>query len=326
MITLNPMKKDLDVSVIIPTYNRLPMLKEALASVFSQDYQGTLEVIVVDDNSQDGTSEFILKEYPNINLISLEQNIGCPAARNQGIHQAKGRYIAFLDSDDLWETNYLSSQISALEGKDRCFCVSNLVSWYVVNNRKKVDIQKPNMKTYTSAIHHLLVETFILTPSSVVFPHQLFDEVGLFDKNFKLGSDTDLYIRCILKGYSPIFSEQSSVIRRVHNQGQMTDAQNLRRRKKSRIERIEKFYPLLNNNEIKDSHIKASLYRVYAELNTNFASLFFRRKYFMDWLVCSVLSAYYQSPQYALNNMRLDFANTKAFKRVQNKFNVKQSI
>lgn len=313
------MNKELNVSVIIPTYNRLPMLKEALASVFSQDYQGKIEVIVVDDNSQDGTSEFILKEYPEIHLISLEKNGGCPAARNVGINQAKGRYIAFIDSDDLWEANYLSSQISALEGKDRCFCVSNLVSWYVVNNHKKVDIQKPDLKIYTSPIHHLLVETFILTPSSVVFPRKLFDEVGEFDQNFKLGSDTDLYIRCLLKGYSPIFSEQSSVIRRVHNQGQMTDAQNLRRRKKSRIERIHKFYPLLNNNEI-----KVSLNRIYAELNTNFASLFFRRKYFMDWLVCSVLSAYYQSPQYALNNMRLDFANTKAFKRIQKKFEFEQ--
>ncbi|WP_049561025.1 glycosyltransferase family 2 protein [Limnoraphis robusta] len=313
-------KNHIEISVIIPTYNRLPMLKEALTSVFSQDYQGNIEVIVVDDNSQDGTSKFILQEYPNIHLISLEQNVGCPTARNLGISQAKGQYIAFLDSDDLWETNYLSSQILALEGKERCFCVSHLVSWYVMNNRKKVEIQKPDLKTYTSPIHHLLIETFILTPSSVIFPIEIFYKVGFFDENLKLGSDTDLYIRCLLKGYSPLFSEQFSVIRRVHNEGQMTDAKNLRSRKKSRIDRIHKFYPLLDEN-----HKTVSLNRIYAELNTNFASLFFRRKYFVDWLVCSVLSAYYSSPQYALNNMRLDFAQTKAFKRIQKKLKVEQN-
>ena len=87
-------------SVVIPTYNRLPLLKEALESVWRQTLTN-YEVIVVDDGSTDGTARFARSMGQSIKLLE-QTNRGPGAARNLGIHHARGEYIAFLDSDDLW--------------------------------------------------------------------------------------------------------------------------------------------------------------------------------------------------------------------------------
>ena len=93
------------------------MLEEALASVFKQEFDGTVEVIVVDNNSQDSTPEVVGQKYPDVHLISLKKNVGAYVSRNRALLEAKGKYIAFLDSDDIWKTNYLKTQIAALQGK-----------------------------------------------------------------------------------------------------------------------------------------------------------------------------------------------------------------
>ncbi|MCK5508758.1 MAG: glycosyltransferase family 2 protein, partial [Desulfobacterales bacterium] len=97
------------VSVIIPTYNRGWILKETLNSVLAQDFTN-FELIVVDDGSTDNTQD-ILNSYKE-NIIVLQQNNkGVSAARNMGITSASGRFIAFLDSDDLWLPKKLSIQV-----------------------------------------------------------------------------------------------------------------------------------------------------------------------------------------------------------------------
>ncbi|MGC9109174.1 MAG: glycosyltransferase family 2 protein [Caldimicrobium sp.] len=92
------------ISIIIPTYNRLPLLKETLESVFSQINHHPVEVIVVDDGSEDGTWEY-LKELSNkysfLKIFRHPQNLGVSSARNSGLKLAKGKYVFFLDSDDL---------------------------------------------------------------------------------------------------------------------------------------------------------------------------------------------------------------------------------
>ena len=87
-------------SVVIPTYNRLPLLKETLASVFAQTFTD-FEIIVVDDGSTDGTANFVQSLNAAIKLLRTA-NGGPGAARNKGVQEAHGRYVAFLDSDDLW--------------------------------------------------------------------------------------------------------------------------------------------------------------------------------------------------------------------------------
>lgn len=291
-----------DVSVVIPTYNRLPMLEEALASVASQEFDGTIEIIVVDDNSQDKTSETIARKYPAIHLISLKQNVGPSAARNQGILAAQGRYIAFLDSDDLWERTHLTSQIAVLEKEQNCFCISGRLSWDTVKDLKWVSLQKPNLEKYTSPVHHLLAGgSFVATPSSVVFPRQVFSEVGLFDEELRFAEDTVLYIRCLLAGYRPIFTELPTVIRRKHNEAQATDATNTSLRKKIRLEVLNQYYPLAQKR-----FDMVSIERIKAEIHTSFANQYFKEKYFRQWITSIIISARYYSIKYALSSMLAD--------------------
>ena len=97
------------VSVIIPTYNRAWVLKEAIDSVLAQEFKD-FELIVVDDGSTDNTGE-ILDSYEQDILVVRQSNKGVSAARNRGIIEAAGRLVAFLDSDDLWLPRKLTRQI-----------------------------------------------------------------------------------------------------------------------------------------------------------------------------------------------------------------------
>lgn len=100
------------VSVIMPCYNAQNNILNAIQSVLTQDYQN-LELIIIDDSSTDDTINILnqLKD-PRINLIFSKKNQGAGVSRNIGIEQAKGRFIAFLDSDDLWLKTKLSEQIN----------------------------------------------------------------------------------------------------------------------------------------------------------------------------------------------------------------------
>src|SRR5262245_8210926 len=105
------------VSVIIPTHNRVGPLQEALASVYAQEGEGKLfdlEIIVVDDASSDATPQ-ALRGYPDIRYIRLDKNHGLSGARNVGIKASTGKYIAFLDDDDLWMSDKLSLLVPILE-------------------------------------------------------------------------------------------------------------------------------------------------------------------------------------------------------------------
>lgn len=114
------------VSIITPCHNSEKFIKKTIESVLSQTYENW-EMIIVDDVSSDKSYE-IAKEYANkdkrINAIRLKQNSGPAVARNKAIEMAKGRYIAFLDSDDLWLYNKLETQISFMEKNNLSFTYS----------------------------------------------------------------------------------------------------------------------------------------------------------------------------------------------------------
>ena len=105
--------KDL-VSIIIPVYNSSKFIEETIISVFSQNYKNW-EMILVDDCSTDGTSKIIehsIKNNPKVRFVKLKENSGSALARNTALKYANGRFIAFLDSDDVWRPGKLSKQVS----------------------------------------------------------------------------------------------------------------------------------------------------------------------------------------------------------------------
>ncbi|HOT22718.1 MAG TPA: glycosyltransferase family 2 protein [Sedimentibacter sp.] len=105
------------ISIIMPAYNCEKYVEEAINSVLAQSYRNW-ELIVIDDGSVDNTRNIITEYLQNdfrISLLSNEKNIGVSAARNRGIDFAKGKWIAFLDSDDMWTPYKLEKQIEAVE-------------------------------------------------------------------------------------------------------------------------------------------------------------------------------------------------------------------
>lgn len=114
------------VSVIIPAYNLQEYIEETIFRVLRQTYRN-LEIIVVDDCSTDRTGEIVenlVEKEKRLKYIKLKSNSGAAVARNTAIEEAKGRYIAFLDGDDLWTENKIEKQISLLKLKNGAFCYS----------------------------------------------------------------------------------------------------------------------------------------------------------------------------------------------------------
>jgi glycosyltransferase involved in cell wall biosynthesis len=290
----------IDVSVIIPTYNRISMLEEALASVFSQEFDGVFEVIVVDDHSQDGTPEIVATKYPDVHLISLEQNLGHGAARNRAIKLAKGKYIAFLDSDDLWKPNYLKIQVEALKDRDRSIALSGTEIWQLWSDRKLIFTQKPDLDKYMSPIHQMLIvfKHFIKSgPSGFVFPRYVFDEVGLFEEKFRIGVDIDMYLRCLGADFNTIFTELPIVTKREGSPDQLTSLKNLKAREKSVFSRIDKFYNLYG---IANQDIIPPIRHIYVENYLAYAEIYFFNYDPLNGLNSCLAAAYNGSPARAL--------------------------
>lgn len=114
-------KMDL-VSIITPSYKSKKLIGETIVSVYNQNYTN-FEMIIVDDCSPDESADYIKSILPDerFKLIKLDKNIGAAEARNVAIKKAKGRYIAFLDSDDLWYPEKLSKQIKHMQDNDIAF-------------------------------------------------------------------------------------------------------------------------------------------------------------------------------------------------------------
>lgn len=117
------MKDNNLVSIITPSYNSSKFISKTIESVLSQTYQNW-EMIIVDDVSSDNSNEIIesyIQKDSRIKLIKLEQNSGAAIARNRAIEEAKGRYIAFLDADDIWKDKKLEKQIEFMQRNDYAF-------------------------------------------------------------------------------------------------------------------------------------------------------------------------------------------------------------
>lgn len=130
------------VSIIMPAYNAEKYISESIESVLAQTYKNW-ELIIIDDCSKDGTIN-IIRQYQmfdnRIRVISLKCNAGVANARNIGIELAKGRYIAFLDSDDLWLDIKLEEQIKFMQQKQIYFSFSKYRRFTDENNGKVVDV------------------------------------------------------------------------------------------------------------------------------------------------------------------------------------------
>lgn len=182
------------VSIIIPTFNRERLLKKAIDSVLAQRYQN-LELIVVDDGSEDGTAGLVAK-YQDDNgprIVFIQQkNKGPAAARNTGIAAAKGELLAFLDSDDWFDERKLEFQVKAMRDNPS-FLVSHTEEiWY--RRGKFLNQKKKHAKT-GELIFARCLKLCVVGMSTVMARRELFQRVGNFDEDFSCCEDYDLWLR-----------------------------------------------------------------------------------------------------------------------------------
>ncbi len=190
------------VSVIIPTYNCVEFVSDALDSVLSQDYS-PIEVIVVDDGSTDGTREVLGRYGDRINVFQ-QQNGGPAAARNLAVSKSKGEYLAFLDGDDLWLPGKLAVQMAYITSHpDARVVYGDWLVWrpdatghYAPLNkappRDDFALDEGNSGwAYARLISHDCILHIIAT----VIHRSVFDRVNGFDESFRTGSDYDFWVR-----------------------------------------------------------------------------------------------------------------------------------
>ncbi len=209
------------VSVIIPTYNRDWIVKEAIESVLAQDFSD-YELIVVDDGSDDRTPE-ILAAYEDPITVIRQSNRGVSAARNRGIAAATGRLIAFLDSDDLWLPQKLSVQVNFFaENPDAVICQTE-ERW--VRNGVRVNPKKRHLK-FSGMIFERSLALCLVSPSAVMITKALFDAVGVFDEDLPACEDYDLWLRISCR-YPVDLIENPLIIKRGGHADQLSRAPGL---------------------------------------------------------------------------------------------------
>ena len=195
------------ISVVIPTFNRISLVARAIDSVLKQSLN-PYEIIVVDDGSDDGTSEMIQNKYKSIKLIQ-QQNNGVSAARNKGIKHAKGDWIGLLDSDDEWTEKKLENQVDRLiKTPEYDFCHTNEI-W--IRNGVRVNQRKKHEK-YGGYIFDKCLDICRISPSSVLFRKNILDHVGWFDDQLPVCEDYDLWLR-ITAEYRILFIDDPLIIK-----------------------------------------------------------------------------------------------------------------
>ena len=172
------------VSVIIPTYNRAKYVAEAIDSVLTQDYP-QIELIVVDDGSTDETAD-IVQCYGNRLIYLCQENQGVAAARNSGIAFAHGRFLAFLDSDDIWVEGKLSWQMALLQQNHHLDAVYGHSAEFFTAKLNVADFAR---------MSNLAQKMPSYTASAQLIRRASFDLVGLFKTGFEVEIDREWYAR-----------------------------------------------------------------------------------------------------------------------------------
>ncbi len=200
------------VSVIIPTYNRWPFVREAVESVLAQSYR-LFELIVVDDGSTDGTPDK-LDEFGTKLRVIEQQRRGVSAARNQGAGAARGRYLAFLDSDDLWLPEKLAIQTRFMDEHPEIGICQTDEIWlrHGIRVNPKVKHSKPSGDIFQRSLDLCLV-----SPSAVLLTRELFRESGGFDENLPVCEDYDLWLRIAVRHTVPLIRKPLTIKRGGHN-------------------------------------------------------------------------------------------------------------
>ncbi len=256
------------ISVIIPTFNRIDLLKRAIDSVLNQSIK-PYDIIVVDDGSTDGTSGMIQQKYKSIKLFQ-QNNSGVSTARNKGIKLAEGDWIALLDSDDEWKKNKLEEQVNKLTDNPKYgFCHTNEI-W--IRNGIRVN-QKKRHKKYGGFIFDKCLDICRISPSSVLFNKNIINHVGYFNDKLPVCEDYDLWLR-ITADFEILFIDKPLIVKYGGHNDQLSHS----------VEAIERFRiraleSLLENSDLSKNNRIHATEMIIKKLNIYLNGLVKRKKH-----------------------------------------------
>lgn len=188
------------VSVIIPYYNRKETIIRALDSVKNQTYKD-FEIIAIDDGSNDETAEIVeqyILENNNLKFKHIHQKNGGPSkARNRGIIEADGKYLAFLDSDDTWKEDKLKIQIEFMENNEDI--VISSTNYEIIINNKSVIKEKHNKDFVESNFYKMLFKSFFCMPTVVMRKDIIIKDHLFFLENKNYAEDHLLFLQICRK-------------------------------------------------------------------------------------------------------------------------------
>ncbi len=178
------------VSVIIPTFNRAWILRDAVDSVLAQTHKD-FELIVVNDGSTDETAA-LLAAYGNRVSVLEQTNRGVSAARNAGVGASRGDLVAFLDSDDVWLPEKLAVQVDFFRRHPEILICQTEETW--IRNGRRVN-PKNRHKKPSGDIFEPSLALCLVSPSAVMMRRQLYEALGGFDEQLPACEDYDFWLR-----------------------------------------------------------------------------------------------------------------------------------
>jgi len=238
------------VSVVIPTHNRGSLLRAALDSVQSQTFVD-YEVIVVDDGSTEDIAAAIAGHGTRPRLITLSIQSGPAAARNRGIEAARGRWIAFLDSDDLWTPTKLDRFVAALRTEAVSEIYYGPMTPITADGRPVVGHTKPCIGGRITEA--LFLSSFVHVPT-VVCTRELLIRHGLFDESLPVCEDYDLWLRVSLEQPFGLIDEPLA-LRRLHPDRLSKSCMSRNLAVKANV--LSRFYASIADQRIIDPHVAA---------------------------------------------------------------------
>ena len=195
------------ISVVIPLYNKQLEIGAAVRSALAQT-RPPQEIIVVDDGSTDGGAEVVRAIGSPLVRLVRQSNAGVCAARNRGIAESTGEYIALLDADDAWEPGFLAEIAAMIREFPGCglYCTA----FSIISHDGTYPAPTPSERGVVANFFRESAHRYIAIPSASCIPRRVFDTVGLFPEGMKIAEDLYMWIR-IARRYEVCFSPERLV-------------------------------------------------------------------------------------------------------------------
>jgi len=251
------------VSVIIPTHNRAGLIRETLDSVLAQTW-GNYEIVVVDDGSEDDTAG-VLAELGGRVIYRRIEHAGAGAARNVGLEMARGEFVAFLDSDDVWDARFMEKMLAAL--RQASWAGLAYCDYATFDDRGVIQVAclAPNEKIRGNLFPKLIEGDFLCT-GSLLIRRTCLEQAGKFDPGLAVAHDWDMWLRLAWRNDAEYLDEPLLKIRfhpgNLSRNAQQVHTDNLRILAKLRRDfQAKRFHPAIRTTALRSHRALFSHYR-----------------------------------------------------------------